>query len=110
MAGRGEDTGRPPDKGSREGVARSTARPPAPWSALTGMAASAGDARLVRAAALAFLGTVAILALYFGSPVLIPTAVAVLLAFVLNPVVSWLRRLMPCWRRSPSSPCSPWWC
>ncbi|HZB54934.1 MAG TPA: AI-2E family transporter, partial [Reyranella sp.] len=45
--------------------------------------------------AVTFLGTVAILALYFGSAVLIPTAVAVLLAFILNPVVTWLRRLLP---------------
>jgi predicted PurR-regulated permease PerM len=69
-------------------------RPPASWSAI-GVAASAGDARLVRAVAVTFLATVAILALYFGSAVLIPTAVAVLFAFILNPVVTWLRRLLP---------------
>lgn len=48
---------------------------PAPWSAM-GIPASAGDGRLVRPAALTFLATVVILALYFGSAVLIPTAVA----------------------------------
>jgi predicted PurR-regulated permease PerM len=69
-------------------------RPPAPWSAI-GIPASVGDGRLVRAVAVTFLATVAILALYFGSAVLIPTAVAVLFAFILNPVVTWLRRLLP---------------
>lgn len=67
----------------------------APWGSVAGIAASAGDGRLVRAVAVTFLATVAILALYFGSAVLIPTAVAVLLAFILNPVVTWLRRLLP---------------
>ena len=60
-----------------------------------GMPASAGDGRLMRAVAVTFLAMVAVLALYFGSAVLIPTAVAVLLAFILNPVVTWLRRLLP---------------
>jgi predicted PurR-regulated permease PerM len=41
-----------------------------------------------------FLAATAILALYFGRDVLIPTAVAVLFAFILNPVVSWLHRLV----------------
>ena len=54
-----------------------------------------GDARLIRAAAFTFLAAVAILALYFGRAVLIPVAVAVLFAFILNPVVTWLRRLLP---------------
>ena len=54
--------------------------------------ADPGDARLARTVAFTFLGATAILALYFGRDVLIPAAVAVLLAFVLNPVVSWLRR------------------
>ena len=56
---------------------------------------AAGDARLIRAAAFTFLAAVAILALYFGRAVLIPVAVAVLFAFILNPVVTWLRRLLP---------------
>lgn len=56
---------------------------------------AAGDARLIRAAAFAFLAAVAILALYFGRAVLIPVAVAVLFASILNPVVTWLRRLLP---------------
>src|SRR5215207_1567228 len=76
-------------------VARSAGRPPASWSSIVGVPASTADGRLMRAVAVTFLGTVAILALYFGSAVLIPTAVAVLLAFILNPVVTWLRRLLP---------------
>lgn len=54
----------------------------------------AGDARLFRVSSLVFLAATAIVALYFGRDVLIPTAVAVLLAFILNPVVSWLHRLL----------------
>ena len=68
---------------------------PSSWSAVVGLPVSTGDGRLMRAVAVAFLGTVVILALYFGSAVLIPTAVAVLLAFILNPLVTWLRRLLP---------------
>ncbi len=59
-------------------------------STLTG----AGDTRLLRAVAFVFLAAIAILALYFGRDVLIPTAVAVLFAFILNPVVTWLHRLL----------------
>jgi predicted PurR-regulated permease PerM len=54
----------------------------------------AGDTRLFRVLAVVFLGATAILALYFGRDVLIPTAVAVLFAFILNPVVTWLHRVM----------------
>lgn len=54
----------------------------------------AGDARLLRVSAFVFLGATAILALYVGRDVLIPTAVAVLFAFILNPVVTWLHRLL----------------
>lgn len=54
-----------------------------------------GDGRLARAVAFTFIGAMAILALYFGRDVLIPAAVAVLFAFILNPVVNWLRRLLP---------------
>src|SRR3982751_6084369 len=35
--------------------------------------------------------------LYFGQEVLVPLALAVLFAFLLAPVVTWLERL--CWRR-----------
>jgi predicted PurR-regulated permease PerM len=42
-----------------------------------------------------FLAAVAIVALYFGRAVLIPAAVAVLFAFILNPIVTWLRRFLP---------------
>ncbi len=54
-----------------------------------------GDARLARTVSFTFIAAVAILALYFGSEVLIPVAVAVLFAFILNPLVSGLRRLLP---------------
>ncbi|MCW5737942.1 MAG: AI-2E family transporter [Enhydrobacter sp.] len=54
-----------------------------------------GDARLARTVAFTFIATVTILALYFGRPVLIPVAVAVLFAFILNPVVNGLRRVLP---------------
>lgn len=54
-----------------------------------------GDARLARAVAFTFLAMVMILALYFGREVLIPVAVAVLFAFILNPVVNALRRFLP---------------
>lgn len=56
--------------------------------------ADAGDTRLLRGCAFVFLAAIAVLALYFGRDVLIPTAVAVLFAFILNPVVSWLHRLL----------------
>lgn len=54
-----------------------------------------GDGRLARAVAFTFLGAMTILALYFGREVLIPVAVAVLFAFILNPLVNGLRRLLP---------------
>ena len=57
--------------------------------------ADPGDARLARTVAVTFLSAAAIVALYFGRDVLIPVAVAVLLAFVLNPVVTWLRSALP---------------
>ncbi len=60
--------------------------------ALTGRDA---DVRLFRAAAIAFLGAIAILTLYFGRDVLIPTALAVLLAFILGPALTWVRRFLP---------------
>jgi predicted PurR-regulated permease PerM len=57
--------------------------------------ADPGDGRLARTVAVTFLSGAAMVALYFGRDVLIPAAVAVLLAFVLNPVVSWLRSALP---------------
>ncbi|WP_428659243.1 AI-2E family transporter [Reyranella sp.] len=54
-----------------------------------------GEGRLARAVAFTFLGAMAILALSFGRDVLIPMAVAVLFAFILNPVVNGLRRVLP---------------
>lgn len=58
-------------------------------------AATRTDASLVRAAAVAFIGAIAIVALYFGREVLIPAAIAVLFAFILGPAVTWVRRLLP---------------
>ena len=46
------------------------------------------DPRLARAVAFTFLGATAILALSFGQEVLIPVAVAVMFAFILNPLVN----------------------
>jgi predicted PurR-regulated permease PerM len=54
-----------------------------------------GDARLLRTAAVTFIAAAAIVALYFGQEVLIPTAIAVLLAFILGPAVAVVRRLLP---------------
>ena len=52
-----------------------------------------GDARLMRTAAVTFIGAAAIVALYFGQEVLIPVAVAMLFAFILGPAVAavWCR-------------------
>ena len=58
-------------------------------------AAAAGDVRLVRGAAITFIAAIAIAALYAGRDVLIPAAVAVLFAFILGPMVTWVRRLLP---------------
>jgi predicted PurR-regulated permease PerM len=54
-----------------------------------------GAAGLIRVAALTFIGAMAIWALHVGQDVLIPAAIAVLLAFILSPVVTWMRRLLP---------------
>ena len=54
-----------------------------------------GDTRLVRTAAITFIGVTAIVALYFGQEVLIPAAIAMLLAFILGPAVTLVRRLVP---------------
>lgn len=57
--------------------------------------AASPETRLVRAVAFTFIGSVAIAALYFGQEVLLPTAVAIFLAFILGPATSWLRRFVP---------------
>ena len=56
---------------------------------------NSGDSRLLRSAAITFIGAVAIVALYAGRDVLIPAAIAVLFAFILSPAVTWVRRLLP---------------
>lgn len=58
-------------------------------------AADRSDAPLLRLTALCLLGGMAILTLYVGRDVLLPCAVAVLLAFVLGRLVSLLNRVMP---------------
>lgn len=63
-----------------------------PGSALAGRDA---DLRLVRAVAIALLAAIAILTLYFGRDVLIPTSLAVLFAFILGPPLTWIRRFLP---------------
>ena len=57
--------------------------------------ATDGNPRLLRSAAITFIGAVAIVALYAGRDVLIPAAIAVLFAFILSPAVTWVRRLLP---------------
>lgn len=55
----------------------------------------AAETRLVRMVAFTFIGATAIAALYVGQEVLLPTAVAIFLAFILGPATSWLRRFVP---------------
>ena len=57
--------------------------------------AVSSETRLVRTVAFTFIGAVAIAALYFGQEVLLPTAVAIFLAFILGPATAWLRRFVP---------------
>jgi predicted PurR-regulated permease PerM len=58
-------------------------------------ATTRNESSLGRAAAVTFIGATAIVALYFGRGVLMPATIAVLLAFILSPAVSWVRRLLP---------------
>ena len=57
--------------------------------------ATDGHARLLRAAAITFIGAIVITTLHVGRDVLIPAAIAVLFAFILGPAVTWVRRLLP---------------
>ena len=57
--------------------------------------ATDGDAPLLRAAAITFIGAIVITTLHVGRDVLIPAAIAVLFAFILAPAVTWVRRLLP---------------
>lgn len=59
------------------------------------MHAVSSETRLGRVVAFTFIGAVAIAALSFGQDVLLPTAVAIFLAFILGPATSWLRRFVP---------------
>jgi predicted PurR-regulated permease PerM len=58
-------------------------------------AATRSEMSLARAAAVTFIGTTAMVALYFGREVLIPAAIAMLFAFILGPAVTWVRRALP---------------
>ncbi len=53
------------------------------------------EARLLRTIAFAVVGVTTVAALYYGRDVLLPTAVAILIAFILSPAITWLRRLVP---------------
>lgn len=53
---------------------------------------SASAPRVFRVAAILLSITLAVAILYFAKVVLIPVALAVLLTFVLSPVVTWLDR------------------
>jgi predicted PurR-regulated permease PerM len=59
------------------------------------VSAGSPEPSLVRALAYTLFGVVAIAALYFGQEVLLPTAVAIFLSFILGPATSWLRRFVP---------------
>lgn len=53
------------------------------------------EGRLLRTIAFTAVSVATIAALYFGRDVLLPTAVAILIAFILSPAITWLRRLLP---------------
>lgn len=53
------------------------------------------EARLLRTIAFAVVSVATVAALYFGRDVLLPTAVAILIAFILSPATTWLRHLLP---------------
>lgn len=77
------------------GVAGTTSPREAVMSMLPRSTADRADASLLRLTALCLLGGMAIVTLYFGRDVLLPCAVAVLLAFVLGRLVSLVNRVMP---------------
>ena len=52
-------------------------------------------AGLNKTIAFTLVGAASIAALYFGQEVLLPTAVAILIAFFLGPATTWLHRLLP---------------
>lgn len=62
---------------------------------LRGSTVDSLEARLLRTIAFAVVGVATVAALYFGRGVLLPTAVAILIAFILSPAITWLRRLVP---------------
>jgi predicted PurR-regulated permease PerM len=53
------------------------------------------ETRPLRTITFTVTGAATIAALYFGQEVLLPTAVAILLAFIISPATSWLHRLLP---------------
>lgn len=52
-------------------------------------------ARLPRIGVFAVVAALAILGLYYGQDLLVPLAIAILFAFILGPVVTWARRVVP---------------
>jgi predicted PurR-regulated permease PerM len=57
--------------------------------------ADAAETQPLRTIAFTLAGAAAMAALYFGQEVLLPTAVAILIAFIVSPATSRLHRLMP---------------
>ena len=59
------------------------------------MNAAPSESRSLRTIAYTFVGGATIAALYFGQEILLPTAVAILITFILTPATQRLRRLLP---------------
>jgi predicted PurR-regulated permease PerM len=53
------------------------------------------ELRVFRAGVIALIFAIVIAAAHFGRDVLVPAAVAALVSFMLGPVVTWVRRLLP---------------
>jgi predicted PurR-regulated permease PerM len=62
---------------------------------ISGRISELSETRLLRAIAFTLIGTTTIAALYFGQEVLLPTAIAILIAFILGPATARLRTLLP---------------
>ena len=59
------------------------------------LAPAPSEGRLFRTVAFAIVGTTTITALYFGQEILLPTAVAILISFILTPATRRLRKVLP---------------
>ena len=69
--------------------------PPPSLDARGRLAPAPSEGRLFRMVAFAIIGTTTIAALYFGQEILLPTAVAILISFILTPATRGLRRILP---------------